>query len=52
MDASPIGYPAMHHLVVAPLLTAVRATEVRNRTRVKRFGIVVAHFTESIRKLD
>jgi hypothetical protein len=51
-DAIRIRYTAKDHLEFDQLLTAVSATEVRNRTRVKRFGIVVAHFTESIRKLD
>ena len=34
------------------LLTPVSATEVHDTIRVSRFGIVVAHFEETIRKLD
>ena len=38
--------------LVDQLLTPVGATAVRDQIRVKRFGIAVAHFEETIRKLD
>ena len=51
-DSIRIRYTGKDHLEFDQLLTPVSPTEVRNRTRVKRFGIVVAHFNETIRKLD
>ena len=46
-----IRYRAKDNLDFDQMLTPVSATEVRNRMRVKRFGIVVARFDETIRKL-
>jgi hypothetical protein len=47
-----IRYTGKDHLDFDQLLTPVSATEVRDQMRVKRFGIIVAHFDEIIRKLD
>jgi hypothetical protein len=47
-----IRYTGKDHLNFDQMLTPVSSTEVRNAMRVKRFGIVVAHFDEVIRKLD
>jgi hypothetical protein len=47
-----IRYTGKDNLDFDEVLTPVSPTEVHNRIRVKRFGIVVAHFEETIRKLD
>lgn len=47
-----IRYKAKNHLDFDQWLTPRNETEVHNKTRVKRFGIVVARFEEVIRKLD
>jgi hypothetical protein len=46
-----IRYTAQNHLNFDQMLTPVSATEVHDTIRVSRFGIVVAHFDETIRKL-
>jgi hypothetical protein len=45
-----IRYTGKDHLNFDQLLVPVSPTEVLNHMRVKRFGIVVAHFEETIRK--
>ena len=47
-----IRYTGQNHLNFDQLLTPAGPREVRNRMRVKRFGITVAHYDEVIRKLD
>jgi hypothetical protein len=47
-----IRYKGKDHLDFDQVLTPAGPREVQNRMRVKRFGIVVAHFDETIRKLD
>jgi hypothetical protein len=47
-----IRYKGKDHLDFDQVLTPMGPREVRNSMRVKRFGIVVAHFDETIRKLD
>jgi hypothetical protein len=47
-----IRYTGKDHLNFDQLLTPVSATEVHDRIRVKRFGITVARFEETIRKVD
>ena len=47
-----IRYTAQNHLNFDQLLTPAGPREVRNATRIRRFGIIVAHFDEVIRKLD
>jgi hypothetical protein len=47
-----IRYTAKDHLNFDQTLTPVSASEVRNTMRVKRFGIIVAHYDETIRKVD
>lgn len=51
-EGTRIRYRGKNNLNFDQLLTPVSATEVHNKMRVKRFGIVVAHFDEVIRKLD
>ena len=51
-DGIRIRYTAQNHLNFDQMLTPVSATEVHDTIRVSRFGIVVAHFDETIRKLD
>jgi hypothetical protein len=51
-DGVRIRYTGKDHLNFDQQLTPVSATEVRNRMRVRRFGIIVAHFEEIIRKAD
>ena len=51
-DSVRIRYRGKDNLNFDQLLTPAGPGEVRNRMRVKRFGIVVAHFDEVIRKLD
>ncbi len=51
-DGIRIRYTGQDHLNFDQLLTPVSATEVRDQMRVKRFGITVARFDETIRKLD
>lgn len=45
-----IRYTGKDHLNFDQLLTEVSPREVHNSMRVRRFGIVVAHFEEVIRK--
>ena len=45
-----IRYTAQNHLNFDQMLTPVSPTEVHDTIRVSRFGIVVAHFEETIRK--
>jgi Protein of unknown function (DUF3833) len=47
-----IRYKAKNQLDFDQLLTPLSPREVHNKMRVKRFGLVVAHFDETIRKLD
>ena len=47
-----IRYTGKDHLNFDQMLTEVSPTEVHNAMRVKRFGITVAHYDETIRKLD
>jgi hypothetical protein len=47
-----IRYTGKDHLNFDQLLTPAGANEVHNQMRVRRFGIIVAHFDEVIRKLD
>jgi hypothetical protein len=47
-----IRYTAQNHLNFDQQLTPVSSTEVHDTIRVSRFGIVVAHFDETIRKVD
>ena len=51
-DEMRIRYRAKDHLNFDQVLTKAGPHEVHNATRVKRFGIVVAHFNEVIHKLD
>lgn len=51
-DGIRIQYVGQNHLNFDQLLRPVSATEVHDVIRVKRFGITVAHFDETIRKLD
>jgi hypothetical protein len=47
-----IRYTGKDHLNFDQLLTPAGANEVHNQMRVRRFGIIVAHFDEIIRKVD
>lgn len=47
-----IRYTGQNHLNFDEILTPAGPREVRNTMRVRRFGIVVAHYDEVIRKLD
>ena len=47
-----IRYTGQDHLNFDQLLTPVSSTEVRDSIKIRRFGITVAHFDETIRKLD
>ena len=47
-----IRYKDKDHLDFDQMLTPAGAREVRNSMRVRRFGIIVARFEETIRKLD
>jgi hypothetical protein len=51
-DRLHIRYKAKDNLDFESWLTAAGTRQVNNRTRVKRFGITVAHVDEVIRKLD
>ena len=51
-DSVRIRYTGQNHLDFDQVLTPAGPREVRNAMRVKRFGIVVAHFNEVIRKTD
>ena len=51
-DGIRIRYTAKDHLNFDQLLTPVSASEVHNSMRVKRFGITVARYEETIRKVD
>ncbi len=47
-----IRYTGKDHLNFDQMLTPVGPNEVHNKMRVKRFGITVANYDETIRKLD
>jgi hypothetical protein len=47
-----IRYKGKDHLSFDQWLTPMGATQVNNKMRVKRFGILVARYEEVIRKLD
>jgi hypothetical protein len=47
-----IRYKGKDHLDFDQLLTPEGAGQIHNSMRVKRFGITVAHFEETIRKVD
>jgi hypothetical protein len=47
-----IRYTAQNHLNFDQLLTPVGSRDVRNATRIRRLGIIVADFDEVIRELD
>lgn len=51
-ERARIRYTGKDDLEFEQWLTPQGSDTVVNRMRVKRFGIVVAHFTETIRKLD
>ena len=51
-DSVRIRYKAKNNLDFDQVLTPDGPRTVRNKMRVKRFGLVVAHFNEIIRKLD
>ena len=51
-DRLHIRYKAKDNLNFESWLTPAGPRQVNNRTRVKRFGITVAHVEEVIRKLD
>ena len=51
-DEVRIRYKGKDNLDFDQRLTPAGPREVRNRMKVKRFGITVAHFEERIRKLD
>lgn len=51
-DQVRIRYTGQNHLDFDEVLTPAGPREVRNAMRVKRFGIVVAHYNEVIRKSD
>ena len=51
-DEVRIRYKGKDNLDFDQRLTPAGPREVRNRMKVKRFGFVVAHFEERIRKLD
>jgi hypothetical protein len=56
VDVTPHGirirYTAKDHLNFDQLLTASGPRQVHNKMRVRRFGITVANYDETIRKLD
>ena len=47
-----IRYTAQNHLNFDQMLTPINPRELHDQIRVKRFGITVARFDETIRKLD
>ncbi|MFL6754232.1 MAG: DUF3833 family protein, partial [Sphingomicrobium sp.] len=47
-----IRYKGKDHLDFDQWLTPINGRSVSNKMRVRRFGIIVAHFDEVIRKLD
>ena len=51
-DSVRIRYKGKDHLDFDQLLTPDGPRQVHNNMRVKRFGFTVAHFEETIRKLD
>ena len=51
-DSVRIRYKAKNNLDFDQLLTPDGPRQVRNKMRVKRFGLTVARFNEMIRKLD
>lgn len=51
-DSVRIRYKAKNNLDFDQLLTPDGPRQVHNKMRVKRFGLIVAHFDEIIRKLD
>jgi hypothetical protein len=51
-DRVRIRYKGKDHLDFDQWLSPEGPTKVHNQMRVKRFGITVAHYDETIRKLD
>lgn len=51
-DRVRIRYKAKNNLDFDQMMTPDGPRQVRNKMRVKRFGLTVAHFNEIIRKLD
>ncbi len=51
-DGIRISYTGKDHLTFDQLLKPVSETEVRDEIKITRFGFTVAHFEETIRKLD
>ena len=51
-DRVRIRYKAKNSLDFDQMMTPDGPRQVRNKMRVKRFGLTVAHFNEIIRKLD
>ena len=51
-DKARIRYTMKNHMTVEQWLTPAGERTVNNRMKVRRFGLVVARFTETIRKLD
>jgi len=47
-----IRYTGKDHLNFDQLLKPISDTEIRDQIKITRFGITVAHFDETIRKLD
>lgn len=47
-----IQYTGQNHLNFDQLLTPINDSKVRDEIHVRRFGITVAHFDETISKLD
>ena len=51
-DAATIRYTMKNRMTVEQWLSPAGEKTVRNRMKVRRLGLVVAHFDETIRKLD
>ena len=51
-DGIRIRYTGKDHLNFDQMLKPVSDTEVRDQIKITRFGITVAHFDETIRKLE
>jgi hypothetical protein len=51
-DGVRIRYTGKDHLNFDQTLKPISDTEVRDQIKITRFGITVAHFEETIRKLD
>jgi hypothetical protein len=47
-----IRYTMKNHMSVEQWLTETAPGTVANQMKVRRFGVIVAHFNETIRKLD